>query len=461
MRVGVVSGRRRHGEGYLLRRLAAAAEGLHHQARELERPLALQVFARDVADHLGYDPDSLRFDSWETGLRVALGVTRPGARGRRRTGAGLLVLDELPSLLTRSPEIPAVLQLLHDETAGDPEAPRPSVIVRGSALSVTRDLLTGAQPLRGRAQVELPMPAVDYREARDHWGIRDPLVAFHVDAVLGGAPGYRSLVTEEPPRSIDDLPGWLGRTVLDPASALFDEKAFLLREDPRNLDRALHDSVLQAVADGKHSPTTTGGVVGRDHNGLEHPLEVLGSAGFLVRSEDVLTAQVLGPHFEHVARTWTSRYSGDRWGTPVGASRPRRSRRGPRRGEGDEPAHARCGTCAGWRACGSCWCAPAVERRTHSSPSSAGRVSTRTSRGSRRNDPMCTSSPCRTCTTDAGRRPAPVTPPAASAPRGRPPPRRAGAAGSRPRTAARPGPRARAVPASRSGPARRGRRRWG
>lgn len=359
MRLAIVSGRRRHGKSYVLRRLVRARGGIYHQAREVEKPFALDLFARDVADHLEHDPDALRFDSWETAFRVALGLRRGN---RRAPGAELLVLDELPYLLSHSPEIPSVLQLLHDETASDPRPLAPTVVLCGSALSVMSTLLTGSAPLRGRAQLDLTMPPFDFRESREYWGVEDPLVAFHLDAVLGGTPGYRALVATPPPAQVEGWGDWLGRTLLNPSTALYDEKAFLLREDPRNLDRGLYNSILLAVAEGRHSPTSIGAAVGRDYNTLKHPLGVLESTGFLVRREDVLTArrpvysladpvvrftqvvidpfrnlleegdpgtawaaaapayssQVLGPHFEHVARVWTARYSGDRWDRAVG-----------------------------------------------------------------------------------------------------------------------------------------------
>ncbi|MCK0116470.1 ATP-binding protein [Isoptericola sp. S6320L] len=366
LRIGIVTGRRRHGKSYVLRRVAHAVDGLYHQARELERRPALDQFALDVADHLDLDPDSLRFDNWEAALRVALGMRRGARTTRRRGGTRLLVIDELPYLLAHSPEIPSVLQLLYDEAQSDPDVPPTVVILCGSSLSVMRDLLTGSKPLRGRAQLELTMPPFDYRQSRQYWGIDDPAVAFHVDAILGGTPGYKQLVTAPPPATVDGLQAWLGSQVLSPAAALFNEKSFLLREDPRNLDKAVYHSVLQAVADGHRSPTAIGSAIGREYNTLKHPLGILEAAGFLLRLDDVLTrrrplyyladpvirfaqvvidpyralleerdvaaawhaadasysAQVLGPHFEHLARVWTARFSGDRWGTPVGEVGP-------------------------------------------------------------------------------------------------------------------------------------------
>jgi AAA+ ATPase superfamily predicted ATPase len=366
LRIGVVTGRRRHGKSYLLRRLAHGTGGLYHQARELDRPLALRQFAADVAVHLDLDPDTLRFDDWETAFRTALGMRRPGRGTRQAEGAGVLVVDELPYLLAHSPEIPSVLQLLYDEAQDTPDMPASTVVLCGSTLSVMRDLLTGTRPLRGRAQVELTLQPFDYRTSRRYWEIDDPQVAFHVDAILGGTPGYRQLVTAPPPTSVAGLEDWLARQVLNPASALFNEKSFLLREDPRNLDKVVYHSVIQAVADGHHSPTAIGTAVGRDYNALKHPLGILEATGFLTRIDDILTrrrplyyvadpivrfaqvvvdphrtmleerdthgawraaadaysSQVLGPHLEHLARVWTARFSGDRWGAPLGQVGP-------------------------------------------------------------------------------------------------------------------------------------------
>jgi hypothetical protein len=37
---------------------------------------------------------------------------------------------------------------------------------------------------------------------------------------------------------------------------------------------------------------------------------------------DAYSSQVLGPHLEHLARVWTARFSGDRWGAPLGQVGP-------------------------------------------------------------------------------------------------------------------------------------------
>lgn len=348
-RLGIVSGRRRQGKSYLLRRLCAhpAVDGLYVLAQEQTRQVALTQFARALAAQLGI-PGSLRFDDWDGALRFAAGQLAASGQGPR-----LLVLDEFPYLLRHSPELPSVLQALYDDGRNDPRAPAMRVILCGSAFSVMTELLSGQHPLRGRAVLDLTLHAFNYRDAAKYWGITDPEVAFATHAVFGGTAGYRDLVDEPPPATADGIPRWLGRHVFDPARALLTEADYLLREDPRITDRALYQSVLTAISAGADTPSKIGSVLGRPDRSLTHPLAVLHSGGFIRRGGDMLrqrgtrwevadpilkfhelvlaprlsefeerrgeaallsarptiSTQIHGPHFEELCREWTTRFA--------------------------------------------------------------------------------------------------------------------------------------------------------
>jgi len=366
LRMGIVSGRRRQGKSYLLRRLVVACSGLYHQAQEVERTQALSRFADDVAAALALPAGALQFANWEDALRLALGYPRRGVAdaAQNRSAAGparLVVLDEFPYLLAHSPELPSVIQALYDE-GQDGDRPAAAIILCGSALSVMTEVLSGAKPLRGRAQVNLTIRPFDFRLARDYWGIDDPQVAFLVDAVLGGTAGYKPLIAEKPPATVEEMRDWLAGSALNPAHALFDETDYLLREDPRIRDKSPYNSVLSAIASGKHSQKAIGATLGRNASQLRHPLEVLESAGFIYRVEDMLvdrrpsyfladpivrfaqtvtapnralleerdvtaawarseasfSSRVLGPHFEHLTRVWTTRYASAAWDVSLG-----------------------------------------------------------------------------------------------------------------------------------------------
>jgi uncharacterized protein len=353
-RLGIVTGRRRQGKSFLLRRVCAHRQvrGLYVLAQEQTRQVALQQFVDAMARQLGIDA-SIRFPGWDEALRFLLSQAPP-----------LVVIDEFPYLLQHSPELPSVVQALYDDARSDPAAAGLRLILCGSTLSVMTELLSGQKPLRGRALLDLTLTPFDFRESARFWGIRDLEVAFRVHAVFGGTPGYRDLVDEPPPERPDELDAWLGDHVFHPSRATLREVDYLLREDPRITDRALYQSVLMAVAGGASTPTKVGGVLGRSDRALAHPLAVLESGGFVRRMGDVLkqrgsrlaltdpivrfhevvvlprlaefeerrggralaaadattSSLVLGPHFEHLCRVWTARFGPEEGlGRPVGA----------------------------------------------------------------------------------------------------------------------------------------------
>jgi AAA+ ATPase superfamily predicted ATPase len=352
LRLGVVYGRRRQGKSFLLRRLVRAAGGLYIMPLEEERVPALQRFADQLGESLlGLPPGSLQFNSWDSAFRAAFDAL-PRAR---RSVPPVVVVDELPYLLAHSPEIPSVLQQIYDESRQRPDAPPVRLIVCGSALSVMTELLSGSRALRGRAVLDLCLRAFTFREAAQFWRLSNPETALAVHAVLGGTPGYRDLIASDPPQRVGNLARWLAGNVLSPSHALFSEADYLLREDPRVTDRALYHSILTAIAGGASTPTQIGAAIGRAAQSLPHPLTVLQTAGFVARVEDVLLqrrarltiadpivrfhrlvvaprlaqleehraaevwaqaaetvrANIIGPHFEQLARDWTARHGRD------------------------------------------------------------------------------------------------------------------------------------------------------
>lgn len=363
LRLGILYGRRRYGKTYLLRRLVESVGGVYHLALQEERRSALDRFAATLSRQQAGAPP-LRFEDWSEALGYAVNML-----GGRRAGPQVLVLDEYPYLRSSSPEADSTVQALMDEAAaGSLGAGWPSpvtVIVCGSAMSVMTGILSGTSPMRGRAALDLPLAAFDYRQARGFWAIDDPAVAFAVDSVVGGAAGYKDLTaTVAPPTCPDDLAPWLAATVLNPSHALFREDEYLLREDPRITTEAPYYSLLQAIAAGRTSQGRIAAAVGRAPGDIVHHLKVMTTAGFLVREHDLLTTRrpryriadpivrfhhlvtrrhmalledrragevwsrsvatyrsnVVGPHFEAICRRWVNRYASPE--TPGGPTGP-------------------------------------------------------------------------------------------------------------------------------------------
>src|SRR5215472_18827950 len=77
-RLGIVSGGRRQGKSFLLRRICAHPDvrGLYVLAQEQTRQIAVQQFADAMARHLGIDA-AIRFPGWDEALRFVLSHAPP------------------------------------------------------------------------------------------------------------------------------------------------------------------------------------------------------------------------------------------------------------------------------------------------------------------------------------------------------------------------------------------------
>lgn len=345
-RIAVVYGRRRQGKSFLLDALAKATAGFYHQAIEEERLPALASFGRSMAAYAGAPAWATpQFGDWGTAFRV---LTEQAA-GRP------IVIDEFPYLTRKSPELPSVIQAAYDG-ARNGRHPSFCLVLCGSALAVMTELLVGQKALRGRATIDMLIAPFDYRVSRRFWGIDDHETAFLVNAVLGGPPGYRDLLGGQAPSSPAEFRNWLLTGALNPSHALFQEADYLLAEDPALVDRSLYQTIVAAVATGTSTRGALAGVLGRPSTALDHPISQVERARMVLRDEDLLRSrrpllrvadpilrfnyaivrpdrarfearqtaeawrdaeprfksQVLGPHFESIARDWTRNYASAR-----------------------------------------------------------------------------------------------------------------------------------------------------
>ena len=291
-RLGIVTGRRRVGKTNLLRRLAERHAGLFIACLGEEREPALRRFADALGRHhgltLGPPPD------WAAALEQA--TTGPLA-------VPLLVIDELPYLLAHSPELESVIQHTVDRSR-DRNGTR--IVLSGSSLAIMSGLLSGARPLRGRADLQLLLTPFDYRRAATYWNITNPAVALRLHAILGGSPGYR-VMAPAPPNTLRAFDRWVVDAVINPAAALSNEHAYLLGEDGRVTDRAIYASVMRAIAEGDHRPSRIAARVGRAQTSLSHVFRTLSQAGFVDNVAGVLSGR--DPHYELVDPIITFLYS--------------------------------------------------------------------------------------------------------------------------------------------------------
>lgn len=335
--LGVISGRRRQGKTYVLEALANASGGFYFGATEATETDSLRMFAEALARHLS-GPVPERFTGWDEAISFVFAAGAPG----------LFVIDGFPYLSKVSSALPSILQREFDRAAsrGTPI----SMLLCGSAMSVMGGLLAGSAPLRGRANLELIVRPFEYRLAAEFWGVRDPRLAVLLHAVVGGTPAYLRFVNGDAPANLDDFDDWVLRTVLNSASPLFREARYLMEEETEIRNTALYHSVLAAVANGNGSRGGIATYIGRKAADIGHHLNVLEDCGLLRREPDLFrnarshyriaeplltfyqvvmrpqwgllesgrtaavwqdakarfSAQVVGPHFEQLCRTFAA-----------------------------------------------------------------------------------------------------------------------------------------------------------
>lgn len=281
LRLGVVYGRRRQGKSFLLRRLAAATGGFYYQALEHEPAQALVDLGERVGGHLGVG--RLAFATWDEALA---GIRRLGGPLGGGSGPAVVILDEFPYLLERSPELLSLLQRAVDRSAEE-GGPAVRLILCGSAISTMAGLLHGQSPLRGRVFTNVLMRPFDHLDSRRFWNLEDPRLALRIHAILGGTPGYRDLVRSVP-GSLDEFDSWVVGEVLSQASALFHEDEWLLGEQRGIENRAIYQSVLTAIAGGRSTEAAIAKQLRRSQQSVQHPLRALVESGLLRKDEDVL-----------------------------------------------------------------------------------------------------------------------------------------------------------------------------
>lgn len=133
----------------------------------------------------------------------------------------LVVVDNFPSLVQRSPSLPSVLQAAYRRLKEARPHSRVRLLLCGPDTTVLRKLLCGPD-IRETASLHLTVSPFEFREAARLWGTDDPRLAMLLHSVVGGTAAYRYEVSyDETPASAGDFDAWVCRTVLNRHNPLF------------------------------------------------------------------------------------------------------------------------------------------------------------------------------------------------------------------------------------------------
>ncbi|CUI18085.1 Conserved hypothetical protein (plasmid) [Candidatus Protochlamydia naegleriophila] len=256
--MAVVIGRRRLGKTRLLLEWAHPHKPIYYMADESSPTLQRKYFALALQEVL---PNfaSVEYNDWHSLFtRLAIDASYIGWKGP-------LIIDELPYLISTSPEIASILQRFIDH---DAKKSKMVIALSGSSQRMMQGaILDASAPLFGRAKeiIKLgPIPIGYMQEALDIQNSRDIVEAY---SVWGGVPRYWELAANQKASLLEQV----NHLVLDPLGALNDEPNHLLLEESASSLRP----ILDAIGLGAHRLSEIATKVGQQATSLNRSIQRL------------------------------------------------------------------------------------------------------------------------------------------------------------------------------------------
>ncbi len=253
--LGVLYGRRRCGKSRLLREVIPVEKSVYFVGDDREAALQRSSLAVEMARAVeGFA--NVSYPDWEALLARWWSDAEPGT---------VLILDELPALVARGPELPSLLQKVLDQRFERGL----HLIVAGSSQRMMQGLvLDRSAPLYGRATEILKIVPLAAGWIEEAFGGEDPGRLIQAYAHWGGIPRYWELA-----RDHEDLASAVRELVLDPLGVLHEEPRRLLLDDLRDTTQAA--SILNLIGQGCHRISEIGARLGKPATSLGRPLQRL------------------------------------------------------------------------------------------------------------------------------------------------------------------------------------------
>ena len=252
--LGVVYGRRRAGKSRLIQHCLSKTPSVLYVGDDREPALQRASLAREIALHIpGFD--QVAYPEWEAIFARWWGEAKAGS---------VLALDEFPSLVSGSREIPSIIQKYVDRHSDKAV----HLLLAGSSQRMMQGLvLDHNAPLYGRAGEIFKISPLSV-----HWLAKalklEPVSAIESYAVWGGIPRYWELAAD-----CADRNEALRTHVLSPMGVLHDEPVRLLLDDMRETVQA--SSILSLVGQGCHRMSEIAGRLGKPATSLSRPVQRL------------------------------------------------------------------------------------------------------------------------------------------------------------------------------------------
>ena len=258
--LAVIWGRRRVGKTRLLLEWTEKNGGVYFVADESSPSIQRKFLALAIEQALpGFS--EAEYPDWQSlFLRVARGALQAKWRGP-------IVIDELPYLISGSPELSSILQKFIDHEAKKANL---VVVLCGSSQRMMQGaILDESAPLYGRADELIKLHPIAIGYMKQALKLKTPRDVVEAYAIWGGIPRYWELASKVE----SNLYETIDRLVLDPMGPLNEEPQRLLYEES---PPAIHlRPILDAIGLGANRLSEIAGRMGKSVTALSRPIERL------------------------------------------------------------------------------------------------------------------------------------------------------------------------------------------
>lgn len=257
-------GRRRVGKSRLLEEvLKGRSDVISFVADRGDAALQRARLASDISTLLSGFAD-VSYDNWGTLFER---WQKDAPRG------SVLVIDELPYLVERSPELPSVLQRIADRLRLSGQ----KMILCGSSQSMMQGLvLKPNEPLYGRAREIVKLEPISFKWMKAAFPTLSKFERLEHYAVWGGIPRYWEVCENE-----SDMWDTLRHQVFSPQGLFHDEPTYVLLDDLKDSVQA--SGVLSLIGRGVERPSEIAGRMQIPATALGRPLKRLIELGLVHR----------------------------------------------------------------------------------------------------------------------------------------------------------------------------------